>query len=159
MRIKLIAVGKLKEDYLKKGLAEYVKRLAPYIKFEMVEISDEKAPETMSEQQLRIVIEKEGERILKSVSPSTYVITLAIDGKQLTSEQFADHFAQLGLSGRPDITIIIGGSNGLSPTVLSRADFKLSFGTFTYPHQLMRLILVEQIYRAFKINAGEPYHK
>lgn len=159
MKIKLIAVGKLKEDYLKKGIAEYVKRLGPYAKFEMVEVSDEKAPETMSEQQLRIVIEKEGERILRSVSPSSYVITLAIDGRQLSSEQFAGHIAQLGLTGRPDITIIIGGSNGLAPSVLSRADFKLSFGTFTYPHQLMRLILVEQIYRAFKINAGEPYHK
>ena len=159
MKIRLIAVGKLKEDYLKKGIAEYVKRLQPFAKFEIIEVSDEKAPETMSEQQLRIIIEKEGERIMKSVSPSSYVITLAIDGKQLTSEQFADHFAQLGLTGRSDITFIIGGSNGLAPTVLARADFKLSFGTFTYPHQLMRLILVEQIYRAFKINAGEPYHK
>ncbi|MFE4810012.1 23S rRNA (pseudouridine(1915)-N(3))-methyltransferase RlmH [Peribacillus simplex] len=159
MKITIITVGKLKEKYLKQGIAEYTKRLSAYANIELVEVPDEKAPENLSAADMDIVKQKEGERILAKVSPDTYVITLEINGKQLTSEQLATHLDQLATYGKSKIAFIIGGSLGLDTEVLSRSDYALSFSKMTFPHQLMKLVLVEQIYRAFRINRNEPYHK
>lgn len=159
MNIKIIGVGKLKEKYLKQGIAEYAKRLGKFCKFEIVEVPDEKAPEKLSVAEMEGVKEKEGERILAKIRDKEYVYALAIEGKERSSEEFAQEIAQLTTYGRSDITFVIGGSLGLSPAVLKRAETKISFGRFTLPHQLMRLVLSEQIYRAFMINNGNPYHK
>lgn len=159
MNIKIIGVGKLKEKYLKQGIAEYVKRLGKFCKFEIVEVPDEKAPEKLSAAEMEGVKEKEGERILAKIKDKEYVYALAIEGKERSSEEFAQEIAQLTTYGRSDITFVIGGSLGLSPAVLKRAETKISFGRFTLPHQLMRVVLSEQIYRAFMINNGSPYHK
>ena len=159
MNIKIIGVGKLKEKYLKQGIAEYAKRLGKFCKFEIVEVPDEKAPEKLSAAEMEGVKEKEGERILAKIKDKEYVYALAIEGKERSSEEFAQEIAQLTTYGKSDITFIIGGSLGLSPAVLKRAETKISFGRFTLPHQLMRLVLSEQIYRAFMINNGSPYHK
>ena len=159
MNIKIIGVGKLKEKYLKQGIAEYAKRLGKFCKFEIVEVPDEKAPEKLSAAEMEGVKEKEGERILAKIKDKEYVYALAIEGKERSSEEFAQEMAQLTTYGRSDITFVIGGSLGLSPAVLKRAETKISFGRFTLPHQLMRLVLSGQIYRAFMINNGSPYHK
>ena len=159
MNIKIIGVGKLKEKYLKQGIAEYAKRLGKFCKFEIVEVTDVKAPEKLSAAEMEGVKEKEGERILAKIRDEEYVYALAIEGKERSSEEFAQEIAQLTTYGRSDITFVIGGSLGLSPAVLRRAETKISFGRFTLPHQLMRLVLSEQIYRAFMINNGSPYHK
>ncbi|TCT24590.1 23S rRNA (pseudouridine1915-N3)-methyltransferase [Melghiribacillus thermohalophilus] len=159
MKISIVAVGKLKEKYLKQGIQEYVKRLTPYANVEMVEVPDEKAPEHFSEAEMEEVKQKEGERILAKLSPDTYVITLEIEGKSISSEQLANKLDELSTYGRSKIAFIIGGSLGLSKAVTQRSDFSLSFSKMTFPHQLMRLILLEQVYRAMKINRGEPYHK
>lgn len=159
MNIKIVGVGKLKEKYLKQGIAEYAKRLGKFCKFEIVEVPDEKAPEKLSAAEMEGVKEKEGERILAKIKDKEYVYALAIEGKERSSEEFAQEIAQLTTYGRSDITFVIGGSLGLSPAVLKRAETKISFGRFTLPHQLMRLVLSEQIYRAFMINNGSPYHK
>ena len=159
MNIKIIGVGKLKEKYLKQGIAEYAKRLGKFCKFEIVEVPDEKAPEKLSAAEMEGVKEKEGERILAKIRDKEYVYALAIEGKERSSEEFAQEIAQLTIYGRSDITFVIGGSLGLSPAVLKRAETKISFGRFTLPHQLMRVVLSEQIYRAFMINNGSPYHK
>ncbi|EPI00455.1 MULTISPECIES: 23S rRNA (pseudouridine(1915)-N(3))-methyltransferase RlmH [unclassified Enterococcus] len=158
MNIKIISVGKLKEKYLIQGIAEYVKRLGAYAKIELIEVPDEKAPENLSEAQMLQVKEKEGERILSKIKEE-YVFALAIDGKNPTSEAFAKQIEQLGIQGKSQLVFVIGGSLGLSDAVMKRSNAQISFGKMTYPHQLMRLILVEQIYRAFRINAGAPYHK
>ena len=159
MNIKIFGVVKLKEKYLKQGIAEYAKRLGKFCKFEIVEVPDEKAPEKLSAAEMEGVKEKEGERILAKIRDKEYVYALAIEGKERSSEEFAQEIAQLTTYGRSDITFVIGGSLGLSPAVLKRAETKISFGRFTLPHQLMRLVLSEQIYRAFMINNGSPYHK
>lgn len=159
MHITILTVGKLKEKYLKQGIDDYIRRLGPYAKVAVVEVPDEPAPETMSEAEIAAVKRAEGERLLGKLAPDAYAIALAIDGKAMTSEAFAAKLDDLATYGKSKIAFIIGGSNGLSDEVLRRADFKLSFSSFTFPHQLMRLILLEQIYRAFKINRGEPYHK
>lgn len=159
MNISIITVGKLKEKYLKLGIEEYLKRLSSYAKVEIIEVPDEKAPEVLSDSEMEQVKQKEGERILSKLYPDTYVIALAIEGKQKSSEELADTLDKLATYGKSKIAFIIGGSLGLSKDVLSRADEKLSFSKMTFPHQLMRLILVEQIYRAYRINRGEPYHK
>lgn len=159
MNIKIIGVGKLKEKYFKQGIEEYAKRLSKFCKFEIVEVPDEKAPESLSQAEMDTVMEKEGERILDHVKDKEYVYALAILGKERTSEQFAKEIADLGTYGHSDVTFIIGGSLGLTPAVLKRADTQISFGRFTLPHQLMRLVLTEQVYRAFMINNGSPYHK
>ncbi|MGZ9585932.1 23S rRNA (pseudouridine(1915)-N(3))-methyltransferase RlmH [Paenibacillus marinisediminis] len=159
MFIQLIGVGKLKEKYLVQGIAEYSKRLAPYVKFQVTEVPDEKAPENMSDAELLQVQEREGERILAHVKPDAHVVALAIDGQLWSSEDLAAHIDKLATYGTSHVVFIIGGSVGLSPAVMRRAQSKLSFGRMTLPHQLMRLVLVEQIYRAVKINRGEPYHK
>ena len=159
MNIKIITVGKLKEKYLKMGIAEYVKRLSAYCKMELIEVPDEKAPEKLSEAEMVQVKEKEGERILAKIPDQAYVFALAIEGKQRTSEAFAKEIEQLGVQGKSTIVFVIGGSLGLSDAVMKRSNTPISFGKMTLPHQLMRLVLIEQIYRGFKIVRNEPYHK
>ncbi|WP_417898456.1 23S rRNA (pseudouridine(1915)-N(3))-methyltransferase RlmH [Bacillus haimaensis] len=159
MNISIITIGKLKEKYLKQGIDEYLKRLGAYAKVEVVELSDEKAPEQLSDAEMLIVKQKEGERILSKISDETHVIALAIEGKQRSSEQLASEIDKLATYGKSKIAFVIGGSLGLSDEVMKRANDTLSFSKMTFPHQLMRLILLEQVYRAFRINRGEPYHK
>ena len=159
MNISIISVGKLKEKYLKSGIEEYTKRLGSYTKISEIEVADEKAPEQLSEADMEIVKKKEADRILAKISPDAYVIALAIDGKMKTSEQLAKDIESLMTYGRSKIVFVIGGSLGLHDEVLKRADEKLSFSKMTFPHQLMKLILVEQVYRAFRIMKNEPYHK
>ncbi|MCY7998587.1 23S rRNA (pseudouridine(1915)-N(3))-methyltransferase RlmH [Bacillus haynesii] len=159
MNISIVAIGKLKEKYLKQGIDEYIKRLSAYAKVDIIELPDEKAPENLSDQDMKIVKDKEGERILSKISPDAHVIALAIEGKMKSSEELADNMDRLAIYGKSKVTFVIGGSLGLSDAVLKRADEKLSFSRMTFPHQLMRLILLEQVYRGFRINRGEPYHK
>ncbi|MGL4796555.1 MAG: 23S rRNA (pseudouridine(1915)-N(3))-methyltransferase RlmH [Paraclostridium sp.] len=159
MNISVISVGKLKEKYLKLGIEEFSKRLSKYSKLELIELDDEKCPENLSEKDMEIVKNKEGQKILNKIKNNSYVIALAIDGKNLSSEELADTISKLAVRGNSHITFIIGGSLGLSDEVLKRADYKLSFSKMTFPHQLMKLILLEQVYRAFRINNNEPYHK
>lgn len=159
MNISIVTVGKLKEKYLKQGIEEYVKRLSAYAKLEMIEVADEKAPEELSDLEMAQVKQKEGERLLAKISADAHVIALAINGKMQSSEELADSLDKLATYGKSKIAFVIGGSLGLSDEVLQRANEQLSFSRMTFPHQLMRLILVEQIYRAFRINRGEPYHK
>lgn len=159
MKVKIIAVGKLKEKYLKDGIAEYGKRMSRFAKFEIVELADEKTPDNANAAQNQQIMEKEGERILAKISERDYVIVLAIEGKQLSSEAFSQVIADATLRGYSDIVFVIGGSLGLADKVKKRANLRLSFGLLTLPHQLMRLVLSEQIYRAFMIQQGSPYHK
>jgi 23S rRNA (pseudouridine1915-N3)-methyltransferase len=159
VNITIVSVGKLKEKYLKMGIDEYVKRLGGYAKMDLIEVPDEKAPEQLSEAEMDIVKKKEGERILAKISPDAYVIALAINGKMKTSEQMAADIESLMTYGKSKIAFVIGGSLGLHEDVLKRADEQQSFGKMTLPHQLMKLVLVEQIYRSFRIMKGEPYHK
>lgn len=159
MHITIIAIGKLKEKYLRDGINEYLKRLQSYAKVEIVELADEKEPYNASaaeEEQIKI---KEGERIKAKIKPDSYLIALAIEGKQFTSPALAQKIDSLASSGNSHLTFIIGGSLGLSDDILKSADLLLSFSELTFPHQLMRLILLEQIYRSFRIIKGEPYHK
>ena len=158
MNIKIITVGKLKEKDVKQGIAEYTKRLGSYCKLQIIEVNDEKAPENLSEKEMEMVKDKEGERILAKVTDQSYVFALVINGKQYDSVDFAKTIEQLGITGKSDIIFIIGGSLGLSKAVLQRANEEISFGKLTFPHQLMRLVLVEQVYRGFRIMKGEPYH-
>ena len=159
MNINIVAVGKIKEKYLKLGIDEFSKRLSKYCKLSVTEIPDEKAPENMSDKQAQIVRDKEGQKILSAVKDSSYVITLEIGGKMLSSEELAGKIENLAVTGKSDITFIIGGSIGLSEDVMKRSNYALSFSKMTFPHQLMRVILLEQVYRSFRINKGEPYHK
>lgn len=159
MNVKIITVGKLKEKYLKDGIAEYAKRLQKFAKFEIIEVPDEKAPEQLSQAEMDKIMQKEGERILSKIKDRDYVFALAIKGKERSSEELAQEIDKLTVSGKSDLTFIIGGSLGLAPEVTKRANTEISFGRFTLPHQLMRLVLTEQIYRAFMINQGSPYHK
>jgi len=159
VNIQIVSVGKLKEKYLKMGIEEYSKRLSSYAKIDLVEVPDEKAPENLSDADMEIVKKKEGERILSKIGADTYVIALAIDGKMKSSEQLASDIESLMTYGRSKIAFVIGGSLGLHEDVMKRSDEKLSFSKMTLPHQLMKLVLVEQIYRSFRIMKGEPYHK
>ena len=159
MNISIISVGKIKEKYLKLGIEEFSKRLSKYSKLEFIELDDEKCPENLSEKDILIVKEKEGNKILSKIKNNSYVIALAIDGKNLSSEELAEKISSLAVSGKSHITFVIAGSLGLSDDVLKRANYKLSFSKMTFPHQLMKLILLEQVYRAFRINNNEPYHK
>ena len=159
MNIQIVSVGKLKEKYLKMGIEEYTKRLGAYAKIDLVEVADEKAPENLSEADMEIVKKKEGDRILAKIGADTYVIALAIEGKMKTSEQLAGDIESLMTYGRSKIAFVIGGSLGLHEDIMKRSDEKLSFSKMTLPHQLMKLVLVEQIYRAFRIMKNEPYHK
>lgn len=159
MNITVISVGKLKEKYLKEAIQEYATRLTKYCKLDIIEVPDEKAPENMSPAEEEIVKQKEGQSILRNIKDDTYVIALAIQGKQLSSEKFAELINGLGIRGKSNLAFVIGGSLGLSEEILKRADYHLSFSAMTYPHQLMRVILLEQVYRGFRIIRGEPYHK
>lgn len=159
MNIKVITVGKVKEKYLMQGVSEYVKRLSAYAKIQLIEVADEKAPENLSDAQMRQIKEKEGERILAKIKEQEFVFALAIEGNNPSSEAFAEKINQLGITGKSQLVFVIGGSLGLSDQVLKRSNTQISFGKMTFPHQLMKLILVEQIYRAFRIIKGEPYHK
>lgn len=159
MKISIIAVGKIKEKYLRDAIAEYSKRLSRYCKLEIIEVADEKTPDNAGEVMEEAIRNKEGQRILKYVKEDSYVITLEINGKNLTSEAFAEKVAQLGVRGTSHITFIIGGSIGLGQEVLKKSNYALSFSKMTFPHQLMRVILLEQIYRGYRIINKEPYHK
>ena len=159
MNITLITVGKIKEKYYRDAVAEYVKRLSRYCKLDIIEVADEKTPDKASELMEEQIKQKEAERILKYIRDDAYCITLAIEGKKTDSVTMARHIEQLGLIGKSNIVFVIGGSLGLHRSVLQRADEKLSFSDMTFPHQLMRVILLEQIYRCYRIMNGEPYHK
>ncbi|HEU6060454.1 TPA: 23S rRNA (pseudouridine(1915)-N(3))-methyltransferase RlmH [Streptococcus pneumoniae] len=159
MKIKVVTVGKLKEKYLKDGIAEYSKRISRFAKFEMIELSDEKTPDKASESENQKVLEIEGQRILSKIADRDFVIVLAIEGKTFFSEEFSKQLEETSIKGFSTLTFIIGGSLGLSSSVKNRANLSVSFGRLTLPHQLMRLVLVEQIYRAFTIQQGFPYHK
>ena len=159
MKITLITVGKIKEKYLRDAIAEYSKRLSRYCSLQIIEVADEKTPDAASEAVEEEIRRKEGERILKQIRDDMFVITLEIGGKMLSSEEFADKINSLGVQGKSSITFVIGGSIGLGKEVLRRSDYALSFSKMTFPHQLMRVILLEQVYRGYRIINGEPYHK
>lgn len=159
MNIRIVTVGKIKDKYLKMGIEQFEKRLKPYAKVTLTEVADEKAPESLSEADMELVKKKEADRILAKITPDSYVIALAIEGKMVTSEQLAADFEALMTYGRSKVVFVIGGSLGLHETIYQRADELLSFSKMTFPHQLMKLILMEQVYRAFKIMRNEPYHK
>ena len=159
MKITILTVGKIKEKYLRDAIAEYSKRLSRYAKLEIIEVADEKTPDNASETVETNIKNKEAERLLKYIRDDAYLITLEIKGKQLTSEELAQKIDTLGVQGTSHIIFVIGGSLGLGEEVLKRSNYALSFSKMTFPHQLMRVVLLEQIYRAYRINAGEPYHK
>lgn len=159
MKITIVAVGKIKEKFFSMAVDEYLKRLSRYCKLDIVEVPDEKTPEDATEREMRLIKEKEGERILASVKEGSYMIALDICGKMLDSVQVSEKIAKLGVDGTSHITFIIGGSLGLDDRVLKSADYRLSFSPMTFPHQLMRVILLEQLYRAYRIMNHEPYHK
>jgi len=159
MKITIISVGKIKEKYFVGAINEYAKRLTKYCKLNVIEVPDEKAPENLSAAEMVQVKNKEGERILSKVRDTDYVFALAIEGKQFTSEELAEKMSSLALSGKSDVVFIIGGSLGLSEAVMKRSDYQLSFSKMTFPHQLMKVVLLEQVYRGFRIIRNEPYHK
>lgn len=159
MKIKIVTVGKLKEKYLKDGIAEYSKRISRFAAVEMIELTDEKTPDRASDSENEKILNLEGNRILTKIGDREFVVVLAIEGKTLSSEEFSKQLEQASINGYSTLTFVIGGSLGLSPQVKNRANLSLSFGRLTLPHQLMRLVLVEQIYRAFTIQQGSPYHK
>lgn len=159
MKITIICVGKIKEKFYRDAIEEYAKRLSKYCKFEIIEVADEKTPDKASTVEEEQIKEKEASRILSKIKPDAYVCTLEIAGKQLSSTELADWMEKTAIGGRSHITFIIGGSLGLHSSVLQRSDYALSFSKMTFPHQLMRVILSEQIYRAFRIINNEPYHK
>ncbi|MCI8804375.1 MAG: 23S rRNA (pseudouridine(1915)-N(3))-methyltransferase RlmH [Clostridiales bacterium] len=158
MRTEIICVGKIKEKFFKDAISEYSKRLSKYVNLNIIEVSDEKTPESLSDSEKRIVKYKEGERILNAVK-TNFVIALDLSGKKLSSENFAEFLRKSMVSGINGVSFVIGGSLGLSESVIKRADLRLSFSDMTFPHQLMRVILLEQIYRAHRIINNEPYHK
>ena len=159
MKIKIVTVGKLKEKYLRDGIAEYSKRISRFATVEMVELADEKTPDRASDSENEKILDLEGNRILSKIGEREFVVVLAIEGKTLSSEEFSKQLEQASINGSSTLTFVIGGSLGLSKEVKKRANLSVSFGRLTLPHQLMRLVLVEQIYRAFTIQQGSPYHK
>ena len=159
MKITVCCVGKIKEKFYCQAIEEYAKRLSKYCKLEIKEVADEKTPDNASENVNRMIKEKEAERLLSCIKDDMYVVALAIDGDMLDSVELSHKLEKLGVSGKSDITFVIGGSLGLGDKVLKRADYSLSFSKMTFPHQLMRVILLEQIYRSFRIMKNEPYHK
>lgn len=159
MNINIIAVGKIKEKYIQEGIKEFSKRLSRYCNLKIIEVDDEKAPENLSEKEMEVVKQKEGQKILSKIPQNSFIISLEIQGREISSEDLSKKMEDVMVSGINDITFIIGGSLGLSDEVRGRSDFKLSFSKMTFPHQLMRLILLEQVYRAWRIMKNEPYHK
>lgn len=158
MQIKIVTVGKIKEKYLTMGIAEFVKRLTPFCSLSIIEVDEERMPEKPSEAEKIKALTKEGERMMKHIKDGTHLIVLDVIGKQASSEELAEKMNSLGLCGKSNITFAIGGAFGLSPDLVKAADERLSFSKMTFTHQMIRLLLVEQVYRAFKINRGEPYH-
>lgn len=159
MKITVLCVGKIKEKFYMQAIEEYSKRLSRYCKLDIIELPDEKTPDNAGEQVNIAIKRREGERILVNIRQDDYVIALAIEGKMLDSVELSQYIERLGIEGKSSIVFVIGGSLGLSKEVLDRADYKLSFSKMTFPHQLMRVILLEQIYRAYRIMKNEPYHK
>lgn len=159
MKITIVCVGKIKEKFYRDALAEYTKRLSRYCSLSITEVADEKTKEQASDVECAIIKDREGERILKSIREDGYMIALAIDGKNLDSVELSKKIENLALTGKSNLYFVIGGSLGLSDEVMKRADYKLSFSRMTFPHQLMRVILLEQIYRSYRIINHEPYHK
>ena len=159
MKITIISVGKIKEKFFIDAINEYTKRLSKFCKLTEEVIPDERADDSYSQAEIEQVKTREGIKIINSIPKNSYVIIMDIKGKQLSSEELAEKISNLGVNGISDITFVIGGSNGLSEDVIKKADFRLSFSKMTFPHQLFKIILLEQVYRAFKINAGETYHK
>lgn len=159
MKITVLTVGKVKEKFYRQALEEFEKRLSRYCKLEIIEVQDEKTPDRASETEEMQIKEKEGQRLLKYIKEDAWVCALAIEGKMLDSVELSQKMEQLGIARTSHMIFVIGGSLGLAEEVLKRADFKLSFSKMTFPHQLMRVILLEQIYRAYRIMQGEPYHK
>ena len=159
MNITILCVGQIKEKYFRDAIAEYQKRLSRYCKLQMIEVADEKTKENASEAENDLIRKKEGERLLKHIKDSDYCITLEIDGKMLTSEGLSKEIDRLGLAGKSSLVFVIGGSIGLDTAVLKRSDYALSFSKMTFPTPLRRVILLEQIYRSYRIMRGEPYHK
>lgn len=159
MKITILCVGKVKEKFFSDAISEYAKRLSRYCNLSIVEVQDEKTKEQSTDNEIQIVKQKEGERLERYIKDDTYVICLAIEGKQLDSVELSEKIEKLGIEGKSHICFVIGGSLGLSDDILKRADYKLSFSKMTFPHQLMRVILLEQIYRAYRIMNNEPYHK
>ncbi len=159
MKITIISVGKIKEKYLKDAIGEYSKRLSSYCNLTHIEVADEKAPETLSEKEEVQIKDKEGKKILGKIRDSQYVFALDLSGKQRTSEEFSKELEKLPIYGDSDIVFVIGGSLGLSKEVINRSNTQICFSKMTFPHQLMKVILLEQVYRGFRIMKGEPYHK
>lgn len=159
MNINIIAVGKIREKYIQDGIDEFKKRLSRYCSLNIIEVRDEKAPENLSNKEMELIKDKEGEAILSKIPDNSYIISLEIGGKNISSEELAGKMEGLMVDGINDISFIIGGSLGLSKKVTSKSNFKLSFSRMTFPHQIMRFILLEQIYRGFRIIKNEPYHK
>lgn len=159
MKITVLTVGKLKEKFFTEAVVEYSKRLSKYCKLEILEVSDEKTPDKASAAEEVQIKEREGTRLLKQIPETAYVLALAINGTQMDSVAFSKKIENLGMMGKSHLIFLIGGSLGLSDFVLQRADEKISFSKMTFPHQLMRVILLEQIYRGYRIMKGEPYHK
>lgn len=159
MNIDIIAVGKIKEKYFRDAIKEYTKRLGPFCKLNIIEVKEEKAPENLSDVELNQILKKEGDRILSKIKPSNYVISLCIEGDEWSSEEMAAEIERLMVQGKSRITFIIGGSLGLYDKIKNKSDHLLSFSRLTFPHQLFRIVLLEQIYRSFKIIRNEPYHK
>ena len=159
MKITVIAVGRIKELYLVEGIQEYAKRLSKYCKLNIIEVADEKAPDVLSSKELEQVKNKEGEKIKYKIPRDCFLVSLAIEGKTFSSEGLAQKIEDIKTYNNSHIVFVIGGSNGLAKDILQRSNLLLSFGKMTYPHQLMRMILLEQVYRSFRINNNEPYHK
>lgn len=159
MKIKIVTVGKLKEKYLKDGIAEYSKRISRFATIEIIELADEKTPDRASDSENAKILDVEGNRILSKIGDREFAVVLAIEGKTLSSEELSKQLEQASINGFSTLTFVIGGSLGLSKEVKKRANLSVSFGRLTLPHQLMRLVLTEQIYRAFTIQQGSPYHK
>lgn len=159
MKITVLCVGKIKEKYITLGIDEYAKRLSRYCKLEIIEVADEKTPDNASENEELQIKAKEGDKLLRYIKDNAFVIALAIEGKMLTSEDLSEKMEQLGINGDSNVVFVIGGSLGLDKRILDRADYKLSFSKMTFPHQMMRMVLLEQVYRGYRIMKGEPYHK
>ena len=159
MKISILCVGKIKEKYLRDAIDEYKKRISRFATVEILELSDEKIPDNASKAQMDIVLKKEGDKIMEKISPQDYLVTLCVEGKNLSSEELAQEVSDICLKGNSTITFVIGGSLGIRDDIKKLSKLRLSFSRMTFPHQLMRVILLEQVYRSFKINANEEYHK
>lgn len=159
MTINIVCVGKIKEKFYKEAIDEYSKRLSKYCKLNIIEVEDEDTPSNASQHEEELIKDTEGERILRKIPADSYIITLEIQGNKMNSVELSDKINKLAIEGKSNVTFIIGGSLGLSSSVTSKSNMKLSFSDMTFPHQLMRVILLEQVYRSFRIINNEPYHK